>query len=280
MIGDRHHLTNSGRISTDGGVFDRGPLGLVSAAGVIVSGDDALVENTRSGVIRSDDAASAAVELNVEDSGAPAAGLSARLENAGLIRGAGIAVLGGDGEETVINHGCIVGDVDLGDGADTFVFGNGGRVQGDVFLGGGDDLVVIENGPGRPRSRTLRPAIPGRCIDVSAFFARLADLQAYSLQQGGDLGVALDHNDTLVLNNVQLSALNTGDFLFGEGSRLGRIERPQARERDDGCEPCYDAAPFAQGIFAATLQPSPLGKGGVEAAVDWLQDISQERFAA
>ena len=121
IIGDRHHLTNSGRISTDGGVFDRGPLGLVSAAGVIVSGDDAIVENTRSGVIRSDDAASAAVELNVEElAGVPAAGLSARLENSGMIRGDSIAVLGGDGEETVINHGRIVGNVDLGGGADTF----------------------------------------------------------------------------------------------------------------------------------------------------------------
>ena len=217
VIGDGHGLTNSGRISTDGGVFDRGPLGLVSAAGVIVSGDDALVENTRSGVIRSDDAASAAVELNVEElAGAPAAGLSARLENAGLIRSAGIAVLGGDGEETVINHGRIAGDVDLGDGADTFVFGKGGQVQGDVFLGEGDDLVVIENGAGSAEIADFAAGdTGGDVLDVSAFFTSLAELQAHSQQQGSDLRVALDHNGTLVLNNVQLSALNTGDFLFG-----------------------------------------------------------------
>ena len=217
MIGDRHHLTNSGRISTDGGVFDRGPLGLLSAAGVIVSGDDALVENAQSGVIRSDDPASAAVELNVEElAGAPVAGLSARLENAGLIRGAGIAILGGDGEETVINHGRIAGDVVLGDGADTFVFGNGGRVQGEVFLGGGDDLVVIENGAGSAEIADFAAGdTGGDVLDVSLFFTNLAELQAHSQQQGSDLRVALDHNDTLILNNVQLSALNTGDFLFG-----------------------------------------------------------------
>ena len=86
VIGDGHHVINSGRISTDGGVFDSGALGLVRAAGVIVSGDLAVVENTRSGVIRSEDAASAAVELNVQElAGAPAGELSARLENSGLI---------------------------------------------------------------------------------------------------------------------------------------------------------------------------------------------------
>lgn len=184
---------------------------------MIVSGDDTLVENTRSGVIRSDDAASAAIELNVEEmAGAPAAGLSARLENDGLIRGAGIAVLGGDGEETVINHGRIAGDVDLGDGADTFVFGNGGRVQGEVFLGGGDDLVVIENGAGSAEIADFAAGdTGGDVLDVSVFFTSLAELQAHSQQQGGDLIVGLDHKSTLVLNNVQLGALNTGDFLFG-----------------------------------------------------------------
>ena len=56
MIGDGHHLINSGRITTDGGVFDGDTVGLIRAAGVVAAGDDALVENTRSGVIRSEDA--------------------------------------------------------------------------------------------------------------------------------------------------------------------------------------------------------------------------------
>ena len=127
MIGDGHHLTNSGRITTDGGAFVGEPVGGLRAAGVVVSGDGALVENTRTGVIESMNADSAAVELNVlERAGLPAADMSSTLENFGLIEGAAVAVLGGAGQETVINHGRIVGDVVLGDGADTFVFGKGG----------------------------------------------------------------------------------------------------------------------------------------------------------
>jgi hypothetical protein len=122
------------------------------AAGVLVSGDDVVVQNTSTGVIQSKDAASAAVELNVlERIGLPATGMSSLLENFGLIKGAGLAVLGGAGQETVLNHGRIVGGVNLGDGADTFVFGAGGVLSGNLALGSGDDLVIIENGAGNTR---------------------------------------------------------------------------------------------------------------------------------
>ena len=216
VIGDGHHITNSGRITTDGGLFDRGPAGLLSAAGVIVSGDEALVENTRSGIIRSNDTDSAAIELNVLDAGGPpAAVLSSRLENSGLIQGADIAVLGGAGRETMINHGRIIGDVVLGDGADTFVFGKGGSVAGDLLLGGGDDLVVIENGAGRTGIADFAAGgASGDVIDVSDFFDSFGDLQADARQRGSDVVIALDHNDTLVLHGVLLGTLNAGDFLF------------------------------------------------------------------
>jgi hypothetical protein len=214
VVGDGHHVTNSGRISTDGGVFDRGPLGLVSAAGIIVSGDEALVENTRSGVIRSENAASAAIELNAQEFAGPAAAdLSARLENDGLIRGAGIAILGGAGEETVINHGRIIGDVVLGDGADSFTFGKGGILAGDLLLGGGDDLVLIENGAGRIEIADFSTA-GGDVVDVSAFFSSFGELTAHSKQRNGDVVITLDHNDSVVLANLQLAALNAGDFVF------------------------------------------------------------------
>jgi hypothetical protein len=216
VVGDGHHITNSGRISTDGGVFDNGPLGLVSAAGVIVSGDEALVENTRSGTIRSDDAASAAVELNVQAFvGVPAAGLSAELENAGLIRGAGIAVLGGAGEETVVNHGRIVGDVDLGDGDDTYSGGKGSSLAGDLILGGGDDLVIVADGLGTLRIADFKEgATGGDVIDVSAFFADFDDVLSHASQKGGDTVIALDHNDRVVLESTLLGALDAADFQF------------------------------------------------------------------
>jgi hypothetical protein len=132
MIGDGLHLTNSGRITTNGGSFFDGPtVDELRAAGVVVSGDDALVENTRTGVIESLNGASAAVELNVlVRADLSNATTSSTLENFGLIEGAGIAVLGGDGQETLINHGSIVGDVNLGSGDDKFVFATGGSVAG------------------------------------------------------------------------------------------------------------------------------------------------------
>ena len=54
----------------------------------------------------------------------------------------------------------------------------------------------------------------GEIIDVSAFFSKFSELMAHSSQHGNDVVVALDHNDTLVLENVQLDALKFGDFLF------------------------------------------------------------------
>ncbi len=214
VVGDGCHITNSGRISTDGGVFDNGPLGLVSAAGIIVSGDGALIENTKCGVVRSDNAASAAVELNVQEfAGVPAADLAARLENSGLIRGIGLAVLGGAGEETVINHGRIVGDVVLGDGDDTYEAGKGGSLAGDLVLGGGDDLALIANGCGTLRIADFEAgAGGGDVLDVSAFFSDFGDVISHAFQQGANTVIALDHNDRVVLENTLLGALNAGDF--------------------------------------------------------------------
>ncbi len=165
-------------------------------------------------LIRSEDAASAAVELNVQEfAGAPAADLSARLENSGLIRSAGIAILGGAGQETVINHGRIVGDVVLGDGADNFVFGKGGTLAGDLLLGDGDDLVLIENGAGKISIADFSAA-GGDVVDVSAFFSSFEELADHSEQCDGDVLIKLDHNDSLMLANVQLTALSAGEFVF------------------------------------------------------------------
>jgi hypothetical protein len=216
MIGDGHHLINSGRITTDGGVFDSATVGPFRAAGVVVVGDDALVENTRSGIIRSNDAASAAVELNVvEREGLPAANTASRLENFGLISAPDIAVLGGAGHESVVNHGRIVGDVALGAGDDTFVFGKGGSVSGDVALGSGNDLVLVEDGSGLSRIADFAAGdASGDMIDVSAFFSNFNQLTAHAHQRGANVVIDLDRNDTLVLENVSLANLKVGDFDF------------------------------------------------------------------
>jgi hypothetical protein len=213
MNGNGHHLVNSGRVTADGGEFDGDLVGLFRAAGVVVTGDDALVENTRSGAIISRNGDSAAVELNViEQDGLPTEDMSALLENRGLIKGADIAVLGGNGEEMVVNHGRIVGDVVLGDGADTFVSGKGGSLAGDLLLGEGDDIVFIENGSGTTRIADFDAN--GDVVDVSAFFGDFDEAMSHATQKGGDAVIALDRNDCLVLQNTQVSALDAGDFHF------------------------------------------------------------------
>ena len=215
MVGDDHTLTNSGQITTHGGEGEGDFLGLARAAGVLVSGDDALVENTRTGVIESTNDNSPAVELNVL-AGFLAANTSSQLRNFGLIRGAEVAVLGGAGDETVVNYGRIEGDVDLGDGADWIVFGRGGTIAGEVLLGGGDDVVRVEDGSGMSHiSDFLAGNASGDVVDVSAFFSSFDDLWAHSQQQGGNVVIALDRNDRLVLENVDLDDLNDDDFLIG-----------------------------------------------------------------
>src|SRR5262249_13766025 len=141
---------------------------------------------------------------------------SSLVENSGLIEGAKVAILGGDGQETVVNHGHIVGDVILGDGADTFVFGSGGILDGNLFLGGGKDLVVIENGAGTAKIADFAAGSSNKdVIDVSAFFSSFGDLKAHSQQTSEGVIIALDADDVLVLGSVQLSSLNSGDFIFG-----------------------------------------------------------------
>jgi hypothetical protein len=116
----------------------------------------------------------------------------------------------------VINHGSIVGDVDLGIGADTFVFGKGGTLAGNLSLGDGHDLVRIEDGSGKSCIADFATSgLSSDVLDVSAFFSSFAEVTAHSQQQGNNVIVGLDHNDTLILENLQFNTLNAGDFFFG-----------------------------------------------------------------
>jgi hypothetical protein len=154
--------------------------------------------------------------VNVVELGVSIPDTSSHIENWGLIKGAAIAILAGAGQETVVNHGRIVGDVDLGGGDDTFVFGEGGVLAGDLVLGGGNDSVVIENGAGTTSIADFVAGggNPDDVIDVSAFFSNFDELTDNSSDGGGGVVITLDRNDTLVLTGVSLSDLNAGDFLF------------------------------------------------------------------
>jgi hypothetical protein len=174
------------------------------------------IENERTGTIASDHADAAAIELNViARDGVDNAQLSSLVENWGLINGVNAAISGGDGHESIINHGRIVGDVVLGDGSDMFVFGEGGNLSGDLFLGAGDDLVRIEKGSGTAHIADFGAgATGGDVIDLSAYFSGIGDVMAHSSQHGNDVVINLGHKDQLVLEQLNLSALNAGDFIF------------------------------------------------------------------
>jgi hypothetical protein len=195
-------------VEADGGAVDA--LGVTfHAAGVVVSGDGAVIENTQTGIIESKNAASAAVELNtLERAGLVNSATSTELDNGGLIKGASIAIVGDAGQETVVNHGQIVGDVVLGAGDDTFVFGKGGHVAGDVYLGIGNDHVVMEGGSGVSHIADL---LIDDTVDVSAFFQAFNQLVGHIQQHGNDVVVTLDHNDALVLEHTQLANLHLHD---------------------------------------------------------------------
>lgn len=80
----------------------------------------------------------------IDRSGTTSVFATATIENraGGTIEGAGAAILGGIGRESVTNDGRIIGTVDLGAGADSIL--STGRIEGDLRLGDGDDLFIVD----------------------------------------------------------------------------------------------------------------------------------------
>jgi hypothetical protein len=215
---DGGQVTNSGSIETFGGIFDT-----LAAAGVEAHGLNVLVHNTRTGSIETHDPNSPAVFLSNRDIGAVsfrpgviAADTQSRLENEGLIKAAQTAVLGGAGDETVINRGRIVGDVELNGGDDTYVAARGGQLRGVIFSGEGDDTFVFHDGSGRSEVADFEAgAGSDDILDVSAFgFDTFADVLGVTRQVGSDVIISLDRNDQVVLNDLSLGALHENDFLL------------------------------------------------------------------
>jgi Ca2+-binding RTX toxin-like protein len=100
-------------------------------------------------------------------------------------------LLGGAGNDTL--DGSRGNDVLFGEGGtDTFVFGHlsGQDVIGD-FVAGQDRL------------------------DLSGYFASMAEAQAAFSQVGGDGAIELGNGNFVVLNGVNMSTLTATDFIFG-----------------------------------------------------------------
>ena len=73
-------------------------------------------------------------------------GLSGTVKNTGTITGAQYSIYGGSESEKVVNSGDLIGDVNLGNGVDTFIF-KGGRIEG-VVRGGADSDIYVANAKG------------------------------------------------------------------------------------------------------------------------------------
>ncbi len=63
------------------------------------------------------------------------------LRNDGQIISAGLAYLGGAGEDRIVNTGTVIGDIQLSGGDDTYM-GRSGNVDGDVEGGDGNDMLI------------------------------------------------------------------------------------------------------------------------------------------
>jgi Ca2+-binding RTX toxin-like protein len=142
LLGDHALIENSGHITSYNDDF-------------LLNGDDTTIKN--SGIITGNDGITVFGDgltfLNGEDAylfgQVTAIGLAstdtksiARITNHGTIEGLNAAILGAIEKDIIVNDGAIIGNVNLGEGSDSYN-GSGGTVDGTVSGGAGDDLYIV-----------------------------------------------------------------------------------------------------------------------------------------
>lgn len=141
-----------------------------------------------------------------------------------------VTILGGEGAETVLNDGTIVGTVDLGAGNDRVV--NNGRIAGTVLLGAGDDRFV--EGPGSSVAGGIDGGAGNDLYTVmlagdrSGIGQRTA-FERLSVEGSGALNLTLDQNfQSIALLGTGLSlALNgfsAGTVMGSDGAESLRVD--------------------------------------------------------
>lgn len=195
VIGNESEIWNEGRIS---GRF---------SPGVHIDGSDNRLVNT--GEIVSLEGAGVRFET--------VAGEANSMFNSGTISGQDLggnnAVVGGDGNETIVNRGTIDGNVSLGGGSDVFD-GTGGTVAGSVSGGDGSDRYIVDD-----PTLTLVER-PGQGFDLVAAdtsWALGADFERLNLLGGGDHAGFGNDLDNIINGNIGNNVLDG----FGGNDAIG-----------------------------------------------------------
>jgi len=199
IIGDNNSILNSGNVDS---------AGAANCMGVWLLGDGNVVRNEGNIVVDSE---------VYFDFGILVWGFDSRIENFGVIQ-AKEAIFGSliAGPTTVVNHGTIMGTVELGFSEDVYVAGSSGTLNGVLTLNFGNDQVVIERNSGALAiSDFSAGADTDDFLDLSAFaFKDLSDVLAVASQVDDDVSLQLDNHTSVVLQNVLLINLAANDFVF------------------------------------------------------------------
>ncbi len=236
-------LTNSGTITATGGGQQREimdnrwelvdgelvpiplPTVITTRAAPTAVLEDGTITNTATGIISATGLASVALQLTDRDTE------TVIVENAGLITGdaGGIypvemdengvqgymyipgAILGGAGQEIILNTGTIEGGIVLGGGNDSFTQLSGGIVTGIVDGGEGTDTLTLE-------------IMEGTDLRASDIATQFLNFESFSTLGTGNL--VLDANPgggTPTFNNglIRIDNVYNGDIILGAAARLG-----------------------------------------------------------
>ena len=131
------------------------------------------------------------------------------------------AIVGSDGNESIINRGAIIGGVYLEGGNDTFLIGKGSEGVL-VDLGAGADLLIVEKGFGTIRETLAvfgfaAGAAGQDVIDVSGLgIGSFEELMSQARQDGLDVRFDFGGDSQLSLSEVTLASLTPDDFIFAQ----------------------------------------------------------------
>jgi Ca2+-binding RTX toxin-like protein len=123
--GDGNSLFNSGAITSE-------------TLSILINGGGNAFTNTGACVSTSVSASEAAIKITAST------GTSNRIDNHGFVSGGLNGLLGGNGDDLVVNRGTIKGHVVLAAGNDSFD-GRGGELDGEVRGGAGDDIYWLDD---------------------------------------------------------------------------------------------------------------------------------------